>query len=1108
MDVIPSRSIRTALFGAVTLSERLAWLRATSSPRDGDGSRRESNGSWRDEAGFDEDQARRELATWRAQPPFDTGSWFTERLALDRIDEEELSRVLGESVELVESRAPDVPAWILALERAFRDPPRSFTETLALPAEFSTTPTAGFLDVVEPLVHAGALRMREGARALAARHPRPPFDPERSSELLGSTLPWKLHSMIMRAMVLELHGARMRGWLDGATSEDRFRQFTALLRRPGFALELLSGYPVLARALVRAVDDWVDVGLELLEHLARDADALRRTFTNGASLGALKAIESGAGDAHRGGRSVAIASFDSGLKLVYKPRSLCVDIHFQDLLGWVNARGDHPPFRTLAVLDCGDHGWMEFAAAGACASRAEVERFYFRQGGCLALLYVLEATDVHLENLIASGEHPVLVDLESLFHARVPEPPSGMPDLDLVTEATSSSVLRIGLLPRKTFGGEESAGIDLSALGAREGQLTPDRVLQWEGLGTDSMRARRVRLPMPGSQNRPELDGAELRVLHFQHEIARGFQHVYRLLARHRDELLSDGGPIARFADDEVRCVLRATRTYGLLLQESQHPDFQGDALDLERFFDRLWLGVEAAPCLRRAVRSEREDLLRGDVPMFTTRTQSRDLWNSRGERIEGFFEKSAMQFVRERMAGLGEEDLERQTWFVRASLASLTLELEELQWPSYRPVAPSTEPDPGELRAEMIAQARRIGDRLEELALAGGDDVAWIGLAFSNKQWELVPLLDDLYAGVSGVIHFLLYLWRTTGEPRYRELARAGLHTFRRRLASTRATMRSIGAFNGWGSVIYALAHWSALLEDEDLAREAADLCDLLPELIHADVDLDIVGGSAGLILALLALDALAPSELSMLLARQAGDKLVEKARRMDIGMGWFTRIETDVPITGFSHGAAGIAFALLELFRVTKDERYRSLALEAIRYEHTRFVPEQRNWSDPADPRESGAASSETEKVLSVAWCYGAPGIGLSRLKALDHCDDPLVREELDVAIQSTLDKGFGRNHSLCHGDLGNLDFLMQAARRLHDERLARSVRRISSAVLASMRRDGFLCGVPLGVESPALMNGLSGIGYGLLRLAEPESVPSVLSLDPPLRAAGRGA
>ena len=49
----------------------------------------------------------------------------------------------------------------------------------------------------------------------------------------------------------------------------------------------------------------------------------------------------------------------------------------------------------------------------------------------------------------------------------------------------------------------------------------------------------------------------------------------------------------------------------------------------------------------------------------------------------------------------------------------------------------------------------------------------------------------------------------------------------------------------------------------------------------------------------------------------------------------------------------------------------------------------------------------------------------------------------------------------------------------------------------VLASINRLGWVCGTRGRVVSPGLMNGLAGIGFGLLRLAAPR-VPSVLSLD----------
>jgi lantibiotic modifying enzyme len=133
-------------------------------------------------------------------------------------------------------------------------------------------------------------------------------------------------------------------------------------------------------------------------------------------------------------------------------------------------------------------------------------------------------------------------------------------------------------------------------------------------------------------------------------------------------------------------------------------------------------------------------------------------------------------------------------------------------------------------------------------------------------------------------------------------------------------------------------------------------------------------------------------------------------------------------------------------------------------------------------------------------ATWCYGAPGIGLARLGALRYISDSSIIEEAERALQITLDQGFGLNHSLCHGDLGNLELLLQASRFLDAPEWAAQVNRLSSMVLESIELRGWLCGIPLGVESPGLMPGLAGIGYQLLRLAEPARVPSVLTLEPP--------
>src|SRR4030095_1805558 len=261
-------------------------------------------------------------------------------------------------------------------------------------------------------------------------------------------------------------------------------------------------YPVLARNLVSAIDHWARFTLEFLEHLCADWLEIRNTLSPESDPGLLSSVQTGSGDRHREGRSVVIAGFSSGFKVVYKPRSLSVDVHFSRLLEWLNERGDHPKYQTLKVVDRETHGWAEFIKTGSCETAEQVGRFYERQGGYLALLYMLEATDFHHENLMASRENPYLIDLEALFHPRPSFTVEEGNSFALATRIMGHSVLRVGLLPQRVWMSDKDEGVEVSGLGGAAGQLTPHEVPVFEEAGTDEMRLVRKRLPMPGSNNR------------------------------------------------------------------------------------------------------------------------------------------------------------------------------------------------------------------------------------------------------------------------------------------------------------------------------------------------------------------------------------------------------------------------------------------------------------------------------------------------------------------------------------------------------------------------------------------------------------------------------
>lgn len=139
-------------------------------------------------------------------------------------------------------------------------------------------------------------------------------------------------------------------------------------------------------------------------------------------------------------------------------------------------------------------------------------------------------------------------------------------------------------------------------------------------------------------------------------------------------------------------------------------------------------------------------------------------------------------------------------------------------------------------------------------------------------------------------------------------------------------------------------------------------------------------------------------------------------------------------------------------------------------------------------------------------TAWCYGAPGLALALMDA-NKTSGP-DRELFDAALETTAEHGFGLNHSLCHGDLGNLDVLIEAERRGW---LTHGTSRLKAAeVFAAAARSGWRSGSPGSAPSLGLMSGLLGVGYAMLRLATGGEAPSVLCLAAPRRAGAprRGA
>jgi lantibiotic modifying enzyme len=300
-----------------------------------------------------------------------------------------------------------------------------------------------------------------------------------------------------------------------------------------------------------------------------------------------------------------------------------------------------------------------------------------------------------------------------------------------------------------------------------------------------------------------------------------------------------------------------------------------------------------------------------------------------------------------------------------------------------------------------------------------------------------------------------------------------------------------------GLAGVVWTLCHLGRLWNEEELVDLARHHARRLADLVSGDTEYDVVAGAAGSILALRALYRLHPSGELRELVRRHADQLVAAARPFPPGLGWLPESLVGAglakrPLAGLVHGQAGIAWALLEAATITEDERYRSTACEALAYERALFDPEVGNWRDMRN------WTGDPDGPI-VAWCHGAAGIGLARLACAPHIGYAEVSDEIETALATTVRDGFGTSHCQCHGDLGNLEPLLQGARVLGRPALREQAGSLAQAVLESIEEHSWICGVALGTETPGMLVGLAGIGYGMLRVASPDRVPSVLTLDP---------
>jgi type 2 lantibiotic biosynthesis protein LanM len=1040
------------------------------------------------------------LKEWRSVAAEGDEALFLERLARDGLDPTRVQRLLGR-VEVPANFTP--PEWCSVLNQVLEAMPRLQGAAVSpdVAERFSylrVRDPLPFEELFLPFVEVAHARLADGGGSRLSAAVLDGFARallHRLVEIAARVLAVEFRAFLA---CLQLAGDTREAVESGPRSSTHYRQFVATLYRDGWG-PLFEEYCVMARLMAAAVAQWVANVREFEHRLSNDLPDIERSFNRGEPTGDAIAVETDLSDPHERGRTVVALEFSSGLKLVYKPRSLGLERAYFDCVAWINRFGALLPFRILKVIDRGDYGWVEYVEHRSCTDDEEVRRYYRRAGNLLCLVHALNGSDLHYENLIADGEHPVPIDLETIYHHRLKFAADGRDEPDEIAERLRSSVLATDLLPDPVK--VDHQYFDISALARSDQEEGEADAVVWTHVNTDGIDYSYARQRPPPARNLPKLKD-EVAVLNdYTSVILGGFEEAYRFLAERSDLLLDENGPLRSMFAHDARFIYRPTALYSLILRRALHPPHLRDGADFAIQLDILARNLSKTsqkPKTWPLIQAETASLCGMDIPRFTARGDASALTLGAGTPIDGCFLDSAWNVVRAKIAGLSEVDLRWQL-----SLIVGSFDVRSANLGSDQPAADASE-EYEEIaplgRDDLLDVAIALAKEIEAKAFRQSNgDIGWMVLNYSPaaERYTLQPMENDLYNGRAGVGLFFAALENVVPGSSYRALAHAALTPIRRwiKLAPDGELSEfGFGGYAGLSSIAYALTRAGELLdEDEFMADARVAALRIRPDQIERDESLDAINGCAGAIPALLACYAATGEPKALAGAVACGRHLLQRRAPDQFGLRTWPTVDKR-HLTGFSHGAAGIAYALLRLFKVTADAAFYEAAVEGIRFEGRAFVPEQNNWRD----YRRGAADQHGP-MFSMAWCHGAPGIGLGRIGALDIMDTVEIQRDIHAALAATAGVNLLPRDHLCCGNAGLIDTLCTAGERLPDSGWSRKALQLAARTVArGNKRGNFSIAFHNGFFNPSLFQGAAGVGYQMLRLADPSKVPSVLLLN----------
>lgn len=680
--------------------------------------------------------------------------------------------------------------------------------------------------------------------------------------------------------------------------------------------------------------------------------------------------------------------------------------------------------------------------------------------------YTLGVTDLHGENVMAHGEHPVIIDLETC------------PGYIIQTEESSvrrktetllaKSVLHTGILPVLTWGAGKEAVI-LSAVNT--GKIaTPFRVPAVKKAETSEMYIDYQLVEFEIKENTLKINDKIVNAYEYAGNLEQGFRFAYEKVLT--DKAITE--MLEAFYDTGARVILRHTQQYSMYRFLSWHPDYVGERKRRAQLLQVMHREGETET-QKKIHDYEIQDLLENDIPCFHTEGRERCIYTGDGKSVKDYFPVSPYEAWKIHMKHLGKKDCQYQCGLIRLSM-SMQRKNRNSFYNTYSGAVKKT---------QTAKQIKNIITWIVDTAVIAEDGAGWTGLQFfENGLWKMVPAGMYLYDGISGIAlllgEYLTYFQDEKAKNIF-ELAVKRMCVYTRELETGQVKSCNIrtGVFDGESSVVYTFLLLYEITGEKKYLDHAEKHFAAIKKYLPQDENYDLLSGNAGAAIAALKLyqikkECAEPEEEYLTVAVEIEKNLWKHRQIMENGCGWKLSC-VERPLAGMAHGNSGFLMVYAALYQITGNREYLKKINALCDYENSLYSEEKENWLDLRSP--------EDEKKVMNAWCHGAPGILLARLELEKIRENHDIEEDMKRASHSLFCGNEDGKICICHGLAGRI-LIMKKYLEQHKNPEFRKIynQKIRELIFMLEQEDNLNASE---TRNPAFMNGISGVAYALLKI-----------------------